>query len=106
MQQVLDAIVEPRRRQILEMVRERELAAGEIAGSFSDVSRSAISQHLTVLREAELITERRVGTSRRYSARPEGLTDVREFIAGFWSDKLDRLAVAAEAAEKAKKEQQ
>jgi DNA-binding transcriptional ArsR family regulator len=89
------AIAEPRRRQILAMVRERELSAGEIAAGF-DVSRPAVSQHLTVLREAGLLTERRQGTSRYYRARPEGLAGLRDFMDEFWTDRLERLRLAAE----------
>lgn len=91
MQAVLDAIAEPRRRRILELVRDEELPAGEIASRFPDVSRPAISQHLGVLREAGLLTERRQGTSRLYAVRPEGLAEVREFVAEFWDARLDVL---------------
>lgn len=96
MQAVLDAIAEPRRRQILELVREQELPAGEIALNFPDVSRPAVSQHLGVLRSAGLVNERRQGTSRLYSARPEGLADVREFLELFWEDRLETLKALVE----------
>jgi DNA-binding transcriptional ArsR family regulator len=89
------AIAEPRRREILGLVRDRELSAGEIASRF-DVTRPAISQHLAVLKEAGLLSERRDGTRRLYSARPEGLSELREFLEGFWSDRLERLKLAAE----------
>lgn len=89
------AIAEPRRRQILALVRDAELSAGEIAAGF-DVSRPAISQHLTVLKEAGLLSERRVGTSRLYRARPEGMAGLRDFMEGFWRDRLERLKLAAE----------
>jgi DNA-binding transcriptional ArsR family regulator len=92
---VARAIAEPRRRQILAMIRERELSAGEIASHF-DVSRPAISQHLTVLRGAGLLSERRQGTSRLYRAQPEALADLREFLNEFWTDRLERLKLAAE----------
>jgi DNA-binding transcriptional ArsR family regulator len=92
---VAKAIAEPRRRQILALVRERELSAGEIAAGF-DVSRPAVSQHLTVLRGAGLLSERRQGTSRYYRARPEGLAGLRDFMDGFWTDRLERLKLAAE----------
>jgi DNA-binding transcriptional ArsR family regulator len=92
---VARAVAEPRRRQILAMVRERELSAGEIAAGF-DVSRPAISQHLTVLRGAGLLSERRQGTSRYYRARPEGLAGLRDFMDEFWTDRLERLKLAAE----------
>jgi DNA-binding transcriptional ArsR family regulator len=92
---VARAIAEPRRRQILTLVREGELSAGEIAAGF-DVSRPAISQHLSVLREAGLLSERRQGTSRYYRARPEGLAGLRDFMDEFWTDRLERLRLAAE----------
>ena len=89
------AIAEPRRRQILALVRDEELSAGAIAAHF-DVSRPAVSQHLTVLRGAGLLNERREGTSRLYRARPEGLADLRDYMNGFWTDRLERLKLAAE----------
>lgn len=92
---VARAIADPRRRQILSMVNDAELSAGEIAAGF-DVSRPAVSQHLTVLREAGLLSERRKGTSRLYRARPEGLAGLRDFMDGFWTDRLERLKLAAE----------
>jgi DNA-binding transcriptional ArsR family regulator len=89
------AIAEPRRRAILRLVRDRELSAGEIASHF-DVTRPAVSQHLTVLREAGLLAERRDGTRRLYQARPEGLEDLRAFLDEFWAAGLERLKLAAE----------
>jgi DNA-binding transcriptional ArsR family regulator len=92
---VARAIAEPRRREILTLVRDHELSAGEIAANF-DVSRPAVSQHLTVLRSAGLLSERRRGTSRFYRARPEGLAGLRDFMDEFWTDRLERLKLAAE----------
>ena len=89
------AIAEPRRREILSLVREGELSAGEIASQF-DITRPAISQHLAVLRDAGLLDQRRDGTKRLYRARPEGLAELREFLDAFWSDRLERLKLAAE----------
>jgi DNA-binding transcriptional ArsR family regulator len=89
------AIVEPRRRQILVLVRDAELSAGEIASHF-DVSRPAVSQHIAVLREADLLDERREGTRRLYRARPEGMAGLRDFLNRFWTDRLERLRLAAE----------
>jgi DNA-binding transcriptional ArsR family regulator len=99
MEAALKAIAEPRRRQILALVRDEELAAGEIAAHF-DVSRPAVSQHLNVLKEAGLVSERRNGTRRLYSARPEGLAEVRVFLEGFWDERLDALKREAEKEEK------
>jgi DNA-binding transcriptional ArsR family regulator len=95
----LKAIAEPRRREILRLVWDRELAAGDIADRF-DVTRPAISQHLRVLKEASLVTERRDGTRRLYRARPEVLDDLRRFLDDFWTAGLQRLRDAAEAEEK------
>jgi DNA-binding transcriptional ArsR family regulator len=89
-EQALRAIADPGRRQILSLVRDRERAAGEIAAQF-DVSWPAISQHLRVLREAGLVSERREGTKRFYRARPEGLREVRAFLDGFWDERLMEL---------------
>ena len=101
MEAALKAIAEPRRRQILVLVRAEELSAGEIAAHF-DVTRPAVSQHLTVLKEAGLISERRDGTRRLYSARPEGLRALKEFLEEFWDERLAKLKRLAEAKEKAK----
>jgi DNA-binding transcriptional ArsR family regulator len=94
-QAVIQGIGEPRRREILRLVRERELAAGEIAAQF-EVTRPAVSQHLTVLKKAGLVRERREGTRRLYSARPEGFAELRSFLDGFWEDRLGRLKEAVE----------
>ena len=91
----IKALAEPTRRQILELIRDRELAAGEIAVHFA-VTRPAISQHLTVLREAGLVSERRDGTRRLYRANPAGLAGVKEFVDSFWATGLSRLKAAAE----------
>jgi DNA-binding transcriptional ArsR family regulator len=96
-QDVLDAIVEPRRRAILTLVRDREMTAGAIAAQFEDVTRPAVSQHLRVLRDAGLLTERRDGTRRLYRTRPEGFGETRAFLEEFWDERLDRLRHAAEA---------
>ena len=85
--------------EILELVRERELAAGAIAAQF-DITWPAVSQHLRVLRESGLVTERRVGTSRLYRARPEALADVRRFVERFWDTRLERLKHEAELNER------
>src|SRR6185312_13768100 len=86
--EVLKALAEPRRREILRLVAHDELAAGEIAAAF-DVTRTAISQHLTVLRTAGLVVERRDGTRRLYRARPEGLAGLRELLDDMWASSLD-----------------
>jgi DNA-binding transcriptional ArsR family regulator len=67
------------------------------------VSRPAISQHLGVLKEAGLVSERREGTRRFYRARPEGLKELKEFLEGFWTFSLHQLKREAEAEERKKR---
>ncbi len=97
------AIAEPRRRDILRLVSPSELPESDIASHFSDVSRSAISQHLGVLRCANLVRERRDGTRRLYRVNDEEMARLRTFLDQYWTGGLDRLKIAAEAAEKRKK---
>ena len=75
------------------------MSAGEIASHF-EVTRSAVSQHLRVLKDAGLLSERRNGTRRIYRVRPEGLAELREFIDGFWDVQLSALKREAEAEER------
>lgn len=102
MEAALKALVEPRRRAILHLVRDSERTAGDIAGYF-DVTRPAISQHLRVLKEAGLVSERQDGVRRWYRARPETIRDVQRFFEHFWDDKLLRLKHAAEWDERRKR---
>jgi len=103
MDDVLRALAAPRRRQILRLVRDGEMTAGAIADHF-DVTRPAISEHLRVLRETGLVTERRAGVRRLYRARADALAEVRDFIDRFWDDSLDRLRLAAEAEQRQQRE--
>ena len=93
--EALRAIAEPRRRKILQLVARDELAAGEIAAAF-DITRTAVSQHLTVLKNAGLLSERRDGTRRLYRARAQGLAELREFLDDMWSGALDEARRIAE----------
>jgi DNA-binding transcriptional ArsR family regulator len=97
----LRAIAEPHRRRILRLVWDEELAAGEIASHF-DVTRPAVSQHLNVLKEAGLVSERRDGTKRLYRASPQGLAELKAFLDDFWGDRLDVLKREAEREERKK----
>ena len=99
METALKAIAAPHRRQILTLVRDGELSAGEIAAHF-DVTRPAVSQHLNVLKEAGLVSERRNGTRRLYRARPEGLVPVKQFLEEFWGPRLEALKREVEREEK------
>ena len=99
MEATLKAIAAPHRRRILRLVRDEELSAGEIAAHF-DVTRPAVSQHLTVLKEAGLVNERRIGTRRLYRARPEGLLELRAFLEELWGERLEALKREAEREER------
>jgi len=101
MEAALRAIAEPRRRRILRLVRDEELSAGEIASHF-EVTRPAVSQHLNVLKEAGLVSERRNGTRRLYRIRPEGLAELRDFLEEFWDVRLEALKREAEKEERKK----
>ena len=89
------AVAEPTRREILRLVHDAERTVTDIASHF-DVSRPAISQHLRVLTDAELVTVRNEGTRRYYRARPEGLAELAEWTQSFWTDSLERLKYEAE----------
>lgn len=95
----LKALAEPRRRAILKLVWSRELPATAIAEQFPDVSRPAVSQHLRVLKDADLLVERRDGTRRLYLANTQTVTDLVAFLDEYWTSGLDRLRDVAEAAE-------
>lgn len=89
------AIADPIRRRVLELVRDREVPAGELADQF-DVSRPAVSRHLRVLREAGLVRERREGRLRLYRADPEPLAELRDWLERYWDDRLAALKEVAE----------
>ena len=93
---LLRALVEPRRRAILRLVADDELSAGAIAAEF-DVTRTAVSQHLTVLRGVGLVSERREGTRRLYRARREALSELQTALEGIWASSLDRGKALVEA---------
>ena len=99
MEAALKAIAEPHRRQMLRLVWDAELSAGEIASHF-EITRPAVSQHLGVLKEAGLVDERRNGTRRLYRARPEGMDELREFLDEFWGDRLEALKREVEREER------
>ena len=95
----LRAVADPTRRAILRLVRDREVAAGEIATHFPSISRPAVSQHLRVLADAGLVDVRPDGNRRLYRWRREGLRDVATFVEEMWADRLARLKQAAEREE-------
>lgn len=104
MDAALKALAEPRRRAILRLVWSQELPATDIAERFQDVTRPAISQHLAVLKEANLVTERRDGTRRLYRANAGTMAELRTFLDQYWTSGLGRLRDVAEAEEAHKRE--
>jgi len=85
--QALQALGDPTRRSVLEELRQGPRAVGEIAARLP-VSRPAVSQHLRVLKEAGLVTERQDGTRRLYRVDPDGLAGLRDYLDGFWEEAL------------------
>ncbi|HMK63577.1 MAG TPA: metalloregulator ArsR/SmtB family transcription factor [Acidimicrobiales bacterium] len=104
MDAALKALAEPRRRAILRLVWSQELPASEISHQFPDVTRPAISQHLAVLKDADLVTERRDGTRRMYRAKPGTVAQLRAFLDDYWTSGLERLRNVAEAEEASKRQ--
>jgi DNA-binding transcriptional ArsR family regulator len=94
----LQVVAEPRRREILSLIWDDEMAASEIAARF-DVTFGAVSQHLTILREAELVTVRKEGNHRLYSADRDALAPYRAILESMWSNTLGRLASTIEEKE-------
>ena len=99
MDEALKAVADPTRRAILRLVRDDELPAGEIARHFPSISRPAVSQHLRVLIDAELVHVRADGNRRLYRWRSDGFRDAAAFVAEMWDDRLAKLKSAAEREE-------
>jgi DNA-binding transcriptional ArsR family regulator len=97
----MDALGDPTRRTIFERLRDGPRAVGELAAGLP-VSRPAVSQHLRVLKEAGLVTERRDGTRRLYRLDPRGLEELRAYFERFWDNALDAFKDAAERREEDK----
>ena len=93
---VLDALGDPTRRAVLELLRGGAQPVGAIA-SHLPVSRPAVSQHLRVLKEAGLVRDRQDGTRRLYSVNGEGLSALRAYLETYWDAALDAFKDAAEA---------
>jgi DNA-binding transcriptional ArsR family regulator len=85
--QALEALADPTRRTIYERLRRRPHTVGELA-RLARVTQPGVSQHLRVLRSARLVTDRRDGTRRYYSASREGLADLRRYVESLWDDVL------------------
>ena len=92
----LDALGDPTRRAILGKLRKGPLPVGALAKAFP-VSRPAISQHLRVLKEARLVTDRPEGTRRVYQLDPAGFESVRAYLDQFWTTALEAFKEKADA---------
>jgi DNA-binding transcriptional ArsR family regulator len=104
--QALEALADPTRRHIVELLAERERDAGEIASHF-DVSRPAVSRHLRVLREHGLVRARSEAQRRIYSLDPAPLEEMDAWLAryrGFWANRLDALDVQLRRTRRRRKE--
>ena len=91
--QALNALADPTRQRIVEMLAGKELSAGAIAGEF-DMSAPAISQHLKVLKDARLVRVRADAQRRIYALDPAGFDEMDEWLSRirhFWRGKLDAL---------------
>ena len=91
----LQVVIEPRRREILRLVWDQELSAGDIASAF-DVTFGAVSQHLGVLRRAGYVRVRSEGNRRFYQADRERLGPLAQALEAMWAATLDQLANAVE----------
>lgn len=94
------ALANATRFDIVQLVREREMDAGSIAGRFQGMTRPAVSQHLNVLLKAGLLSERRSGARRFYVVKNSGFDELARFVQGFWQPRLLKLKAAAEKVER------
>jgi DNA-binding transcriptional ArsR family regulator len=92
----LDALGDPTRRQVFELLRRGPRSVGELAAELP-VSRPAVSQHLRVLEDAGLVTHRKDGTRNLYGLNGNGVVELRSWIDGFWDEALARFKDAVEA---------
>lgn len=91
----LDALGDPTRRAVLERLRGGARSVGQIADGL-DVSRPAVSQHLKILKEARLVTDRAEGTRRLYAINTRGIEAARKWLDGLWDEALAAFKAAAE----------
>jgi DNA-binding transcriptional ArsR family regulator len=97
----MDALGDPTRREIMERLRTGPRPVGELAAELP-VSRPAVSQHLRVLKEAGLVTERKDGTRRIYGVEPKAIGDLRTYFDSFWEQALAGFKAAAESERRTK----
>jgi len=89
----LAALADPTRRALFERLHRQPHTVGELA-DWAQIRQPTVSQHLRVLREAHLVTDRREGTRRIYSSNREGLAELRKYLGSFWDDVLAAYAGA------------
>jgi DNA-binding transcriptional ArsR family regulator len=94
----LQALGDPTRLAVFEQIARRPRAVGELAQELP-VTRPAVSQHLKVLKEAGLVTDRADGARRIYHVNPDGVEAIRHWLDGFWDEALAAFKQAAEAGE-------
>ena len=92
----MDALGDATRREIMERLRGGPRPVGELAAGLP-ISRPAVSQHLRVLKEAGLVTERKAGTRRIYGVEPKAIADLRTYFDSFWEQALAGFKAAAES---------
>lgn len=95
---VFQAIADPTRREVLRLLAEKERPISEISAHFP-ISRTAISKHLHILSEAELVKGKKAGRERIYHLQPEPLTELKKWLSyyeQFWNNKLQKLKYIVE----------
>jgi DNA-binding transcriptional ArsR family regulator len=85
------ALADPTRRRLLERLRRRDHTVGELA-KIARITQPAVSQHLRVLREANLVAARSVGTRRYYRVNRDGLLEMRRYLESYWDEALAAFA--------------
>ena len=91
---VFEAVAEPTRRTVLDLLADRERTAGELVAAFPLLTQPSVSRHLRILRESLLVDVRAEGTRRVYSLKPDALAELDRWLAHyrrFWSGRLDAL---------------
>jgi DNA-binding transcriptional ArsR family regulator len=91
---IFEAVAEPTRRAVLELLAGHERCAGELVAAFPALTQPAVSRHLRILRESDLVDVRAEGTRRLYSLKPAGLEELDRWLdryRRFWGARLDDL---------------
>jgi DNA-binding transcriptional ArsR family regulator len=101
---ILAVLADPTRQSLLQLLRRKPLPVGELARHVP-VSRPAVSQHLKILKEAQLVREERDGTRHYFSLDPGGFAELRHYVDSMWQDSLNAFAahVSQQQRKKARK---